>query len=305
MVNTLSIGQRLSKARHALDKKRSTIAQELNIRESYLEAIESDDYTKLPGKAYVSGFIKSYAEYLQLDAEDILKMLRATQDLQENYENMPQQLYKDYKRTKNICLLGFSSVLLLVVSFNYYNYVDHQINVRKIEDKASSEETLTSFYNQTQKKQTPEIVTAEEKTNKTDKVNEKTAVKEDEISLYGQKSKPPFARVLVKAKKDVWIQVRPLHKNRVYVSKTIPANKYYWITPWENVVLDVSDASSLEIIIDDKNMGKVGPNSKKVRGLFLDVESLNTYFEKQENENSEAIENYYKPVEKEQADKTV
>jgi len=309
MVHTLSIGERLSNARHALNKKRSTVAEDLNIRESYIEAIENNDYSVLPGKAYVSGFIKSYSEYLGLDPEDILKMLKATQNLQESYENMPQQIYKDYQRTRNVFVLSVFCLFIVIAGFSYYSFVDHEMNIRKIENKASSTETLTSFFNQTQKKDIKDskdpvvgndssiLVKAVDNSN-SDNVVSNTKSDKAEIELYAQKSKPPFARVLLKAKKDVWFQIRPLHKNRIYVSKTLPKGKYYWVTPWENVVLDVSSANNLEIIIDEKNMGQVGSASKRVKGLFLDVKSLNTYYEQGENRNNEAVENYYKnPIE--------
>lgn len=297
MGHTLSIGQKLSKARHEQDKKRSSIAEELNIREIYLEAIENDDYSIIPGKAYVSGFIKSYSDYLRLDTEDILKMLKATQDLQEDYHNMPQQLYKDYSRTKNIFLLSFICLLLTVIGVSYFSYVNHQVKIRKIEQKASSTETLTEFFNKTQNK----VDSKKETEDVADSIS--IPVKDEKIELYGQKSKPPFARVLLKATEDVWVQIRPLHKNRIYVSKTIPAGKYYWVSPWENVVLDTSRPSGLQIIIDDKNMGKLGSNSKKIRGLFLDIKSLTEYYNKKEYLNNEAIENYYKKPEEEKVEK--
>lgn len=296
MVNTMSIGQKLSSARHELNKKRSTVADELNIRETYIEAIENDDYSAIPGKAYVSGFIKSYSEYLGLDSEDILKMLRATQNLQEDYQNMPQQLYKDYKRTKNIFFLSFVVLFFVIVGFNYYSFVNHQIDIRKIESKADSTETLNSFFKQTQniEKETELVKSVvQEKTNEED-VKLETSYNVDKIDLYSQKSKPPFAKVLLKAKKDVWFQIRPIDKNRIYVSKTLPANKYYWVTPWKNVVLDVSNPAYLEVIVDGKNLGSLGSNSKKIRGLYIDEKSLNTYFEQGENKNNDSIENYYK-----------
>lgn len=309
MNHSMSIGQKLSAARHELNKKRSTVAEELNIREIYIEAIEKDDYSVIPGKAYISGFIKSYAEYLNLDAEDLLKMLRATQNMQEDYQNMPQQLYKDYKRTKNIFLLSFVALLLVIVGFNYYSYVNHQINIRKIENKSNSSETLNSFFKQTQNIEegiavdTKEVVEDVNETPASAKEEVVSDVKDSEIELYMQKSKPPFARILLKAKKDVWFQIRPINQNRIYVSRTLPAGKAYWVTPWEDVVLDVSNPAYMEIILDDKSLGIPGSNSKRVRGLFLDEKSLKEYFEKGENLNNDPIENYYnKPEEKQNKD---
>jgi cytoskeletal protein RodZ len=299
----MSIGQKLSAARHEQNKKRSTVAEDLNIREIYIEAIETDDYSVIPGKAYISGFIKSYAEYLDLDAEDLLKMLRATQNMQEDYQNMPQQLYKDYRRTKNIFLLSFVALLLVIVGFNYYSYVSHQINIRKIESKSSSSETLNSFFKQTQKIE-EEVAAAvkkekavedKEAAQKTEPKQEvSTKLDEAELDLYMQKSKPPFARILLKAKKDVWFQIRPINENRIYVSRTLPAGKAYWVTPWENVVLDVSNPAYMEIFLDDESLGFTGSNAKRVRGLFLNEKSLKEHFEKGENLNNDPIENYYK-----------
>lgn len=282
---SVSIGKRLANRRHELNKRRASISQELNIREEYLKAIEEDNYASLPGKAYISGFIKSYSDYLGLDTPEILKMLKATQDLQETYENMPRQLYNDYNRTKKIFMFSSFALIFVIVAFTYYAYIDHQIKLRQIESKSSSTETLTSFFEDTQKKTTDENSVKSQD-------NE-----ENQLELYAQKSKPPFARVLLKAKNDVWFQIRPLDKNKIYVSKTLPAGKAYWVTPWDNVVLDVSSPEYMELIIDNQSFGNIGIKGKRIRGLSLNVEQLKDYYEKGHNLEPTAIEQYYKTAE--------
>ncbi|MDG0793610.1 helix-turn-helix domain-containing protein [Cohnella ginsengisoli] len=44
------------------------------IRKRYLEAIESGDYKVLPGSFYVRAFVKTYAETVGLDAEEVLRL---------------------------------------------------------------------------------------------------------------------------------------------------------------------------------------------------------------------------------------
>lgn len=53
-----------------------TVAQVLRIRLVYLEAIEGGRFDELPGKTYVVGFVRAYAEYLGLDSEEVVKRFK-------------------------------------------------------------------------------------------------------------------------------------------------------------------------------------------------------------------------------------
>lgn len=48
------------------------VEQETSIRGLYISSIEKGEYDALPGEVYLKGFIKSYANYLKLDANAIL-----------------------------------------------------------------------------------------------------------------------------------------------------------------------------------------------------------------------------------------
>lgn len=49
----------------------------LCIREAYLKAIEDGRFADMPGPTYVTGFIRTYAEYLGLDGNEVVRRLRA------------------------------------------------------------------------------------------------------------------------------------------------------------------------------------------------------------------------------------
>jgi cytoskeletal protein RodZ len=49
-------------------------AEDTRIREKFLQAIESGDYQSLPGTVYTKGFLRNYAGYLSLDAEEMLAL---------------------------------------------------------------------------------------------------------------------------------------------------------------------------------------------------------------------------------------
>lgn len=54
-----------------------TISRETTITRQYLEALEEEDTTAFPGEPYLVGFLKNYAEYLELDSTKILNLYRA------------------------------------------------------------------------------------------------------------------------------------------------------------------------------------------------------------------------------------
>lgn len=70
------LGQLLKKAR--LDKGISLedLQETTKIRKKYLECIEVGNYDALPGNFYVRAFIKSYAEAVGLDPNEVLRLYR-------------------------------------------------------------------------------------------------------------------------------------------------------------------------------------------------------------------------------------
>ncbi len=65
---------RLARQEHGQDLR--TVAQVLRIRHTYLEAIEKGEFEQLPGTAYAIGFLRTYAEFLGLDGEQIVERFK-------------------------------------------------------------------------------------------------------------------------------------------------------------------------------------------------------------------------------------
>ncbi|MBB4265614.1 RodZ domain-containing protein [Roseospira visakhapatnamensis] len=70
------VGSLLQEARLRQGHDLRIIADDLRIRYQYLLAIEAGHYDDLPGPAYAAGFVRGYAEYLGLPAEDTLRRFR-------------------------------------------------------------------------------------------------------------------------------------------------------------------------------------------------------------------------------------
>ena len=72
-----SVGQILYEARAAkgitlLDAERAT-----SIRASYLDALEQDDYARMPEEVFIKGIIRNYGNYLGLNGPELVDMYKA------------------------------------------------------------------------------------------------------------------------------------------------------------------------------------------------------------------------------------
>ncbi|WP_166237848.1 helix-turn-helix domain-containing protein [Paenibacillus turpanensis] len=70
------LGQLLRKAREEKGLTLDELQEATKIRKRYLEAIEEGQLSALPGSFYVRAFVKSYAEAVGLDPDEVLEMYK-------------------------------------------------------------------------------------------------------------------------------------------------------------------------------------------------------------------------------------
>src|SRR5690242_13583561 len=71
-----SVGALLRQSRQGFGRDVGQIGAALRIRASHLQAIEDGRYEELPGGTYAIGFIRTYAEYLGLDAPELVRRFK-------------------------------------------------------------------------------------------------------------------------------------------------------------------------------------------------------------------------------------
>lgn len=69
----MDVGKTLQDARIIKNLSLDTAAQETNIRRSYLDAIEQNDFASLHGDVFVKGVIRTYGNYLGLDGAQLVE----------------------------------------------------------------------------------------------------------------------------------------------------------------------------------------------------------------------------------------
>lgn len=115
----LRAGEILRQAR--LEKKvpLEEISSAIYVRVGQLKAIEDDHLDSLPGMTYAVGFVKSYANYLNLDAEELASRFRAQHGAVKPKAMMPAQEPLMESKTPNtgILMTAVAAVLVLVVGW--------------------------------------------------------------------------------------------------------------------------------------------------------------------------------------------
>lgn len=74
--NGAKIGPVLEQARRERGLSLGEVEQATKIRKRYLQGLERDDYGALPDAIYAQGFLKTYANYLGLDGEELSRELK-------------------------------------------------------------------------------------------------------------------------------------------------------------------------------------------------------------------------------------
>lgn len=128
-------GECLKKKREEDNLSIRDISEKLKIKASHLENLEKNDYNQLPSDVYVKGFIRNYAQFIDLDEQEIVNLYLKERNIEsriKDKKNVKLNLNKkksfsifDYLViTPKIITIILSVLILSVVGY----YLWHQIS---------------------------------------------------------------------------------------------------------------------------------------------------------------------------------
>src|SRR5476649_1408075 len=119
----LSPGRALAAARAERNLSLADVSQQIKYGARQIEAIEADDYSKLPGITFVRGMIRSYAKLVQIDPKPLLAGLdrrtipaAITVDLRTD----KQEPFPDGSKKSNLIYAVLSLAVLAAVAIVAY-----------------------------------------------------------------------------------------------------------------------------------------------------------------------------------------
>lgn len=127
-----TLGEKLRQAREERGITISEVAEQTRISPLYIESIEKDDYSPLPGGIFNKGFVKSFAKYVGVDEQEALadysKLIAASQDNQISEEPKtyrPQVLTDDRSSISNLPTIIFAIVILALMTWGVLALVNY------------------------------------------------------------------------------------------------------------------------------------------------------------------------------------
>lgn len=144
-----SYGEMLKKRRQALGLSLDKVSKDTAILKEDLLALEAEDEASFSGEPYLVGFLKVFAEYIGLDADNLVALYKAKK-LQE--APVPLELLAR-KRPRSFWILLTSGIFLclLLLGFGLFYFLFWQNMSNKEEELSVTKETKTKMYELTDK----------------------------------------------------------------------------------------------------------------------------------------------------------
>lgn len=108
-----SIGEKFKKRREERGLFIEQIARDTNISKKYIEAIENEDFSEMPGEAYLLGFLRAYADYLDIDPDEVVAIYKNTK-IQE--QPVPEELIPQKKSPLSAAVIIAAAVLAVAAA---------------------------------------------------------------------------------------------------------------------------------------------------------------------------------------------
>jgi len=128
------IGQTLREEREKMGLTHEQVCEITKLRPSILDAIEKEAWDKLPPSVFVKGFIKSYAQILDLDPETLIKMYSATEHAKQSHTITKEESKSSKKGT--FIWLSFIVFIMVFVLLSVLGIKKYQIFKKRLKAPA-------------------------------------------------------------------------------------------------------------------------------------------------------------------------
>ena len=247
----ITVGEVLKNKRERLKISLDTASSETRIQKRFLQYIEKDEFFPFESEVFLTGFIKIYAKYLNLDVTKILALYRRTNPKPKEEKNEKKDIYVTKKERKlNITPKTVIIILLVLCSALIIGYIGSQIY------KFQRPPLLTISSPQNESTVTEEIVKIVGKTEKDVSIEINDVVVETNEEGEFEKE-----IVLVEGSNLVKIKAK---KNNNSIQETVETVKITYKKPTEEpqeeeiivnkIKLEVFDSAAwIKLDIDDEN----------------------------------------------------
>lgn len=121
-----TVGTVLRARREQLGWSLDEVSKRLRIRQEFLNALEEGQIDKLPGIVYASGFLRAYAELLNLNTDEILQRFKSEN---QQVDQKPDLLFPMPVAQRGISLgviILISAIIIVIAYIGWYKMTNHE-----------------------------------------------------------------------------------------------------------------------------------------------------------------------------------
>ncbi len=307
-----SVVDELSRARQARGIDLHDAARELRIRYEHLGALEERRFDELPGPTYVIGFLRSYAAYLGLDAQDFVARFKAETSAFGARQKLDFPSPADEGRLPRWPLLLMALALAIAVyAVWYYLGTTERLVFDKVSEVPASLAAQVATPGPAEPAQTPaatEVATKTPTTPATEVTTKTPPTPAGELGAAGSAlaatttqrsaaapqapSPAPFAaastgasaprvlgpgdpgsRIVLRATLESWVRVTG-PDNELLLEKFLRPGDVYTVPDRFGLLLTTGNAGGIEITVEGRVAPALGPIGAVRRNVVLDSERL-------------------------------
>ncbi len=290
------VGAMLKEVRLNQGLKTADVAKKLCIRKIYLDAIEDSNYKEIPPLPYGIGFIRSYANYLGLNGENIVELYKEETNISEPNDihvlepqpeaSMPGMQYIVISLLAIVLIyLGWSSL-----SSNNEAETDidvSQTDVQEVEADVPVDAGVIVVEDFNFEPPAEEAAVADEQPMNEEKVEEQIRVSEQSYAepvadntpvVDTEKSSPentqktlpeqenatvsniPDNGVFIEVLKETWVEVKD--DSKLYLSKVLQKGDTYTVPEGKGMILSLGNYDGANVYINGVLTKVARPNKK-------------------------------------------
>ena len=140
-----SLGGTLRRAREKRRLSVAQVAKKLCIKEMYLDALEQGHYYVFPGLAYGVGFLRTYARFLELDANEMVEKFQSeTSAIKVEPIEMPIQQNANLMPSARTIFKGLAALIILyLVWYIVISLTQESSSIQSTENQIITEEMIS------------------------------------------------------------------------------------------------------------------------------------------------------------------
>jgi cytoskeleton protein RodZ len=296
-----TVGQDLRAGRLRRGDDLATVSKALKIRKDHLEALEEDRLDSLPGKTYAIGFVRSYAQYLGLDAPSFVE--RFKQEIagrtDEHAQPVPTPSLEDEQRRLPQGWRWMGLVVVVLLGYGAW----HLLSADREGSQTVPPAPLSESGKQTAARQPPRAVeqaipspaidatgTPAGGATPSPAISAPTVTGSQQPTAtpspaaaqpapavgpvgktYGEQNKN--ARVVLRARGPSHVLVRG-RDGTTFINRNLSAGDSYQVPNFVGLTLSASNGGAVEVDLDGLAMGQAGAQAQPVDDIQLDPQAI-------------------------------